>query len=121
VLRNADHTFDAAYHAADSSAHDGPNRATDRPGGAMTDGRAVAASADDALGLRHEGRCERGDDDGHGKFRLHERSSLPDVDLQRMDGFHSAIMASARDKCDREIDKSKPAVLRSSSTVKGLP
>jgi len=71
LLRNADHAFDAAHDATDNTAHDTPHHGADRAGGLVTDGYALLASADNALGLRSHGRRKSGNNDGHGKFHLH--------------------------------------------------
>jgi hypothetical protein len=56
VLRNADHAFDAADDATDNTAHDATHHGADRPSMAMTYGRAMLTSSDNALRLCSNGR-----------------------------------------------------------------
>jgi hypothetical protein len=56
VLRNADHAFDAANDATDNTADNATHHGADGPSMALTYGRALLTSSDNALRLCSNGR-----------------------------------------------------------------
>jgi hypothetical protein len=83
VLRNADDAFDATHDATDDAAHDGAHRGADRAGSALTDGHALLASADNALGLSSGGRRKSSNNDGYDVLHVHG-----DLPLSEICGFN---------------------------------
>ena len=79
LLRNPDHAFDPADHAADHTAHDATNHGADWTGRALAYGDALLASTHNALGSSRKRRRKRGNDDSHDELRLHEQTPPPDV------------------------------------------
>jgi hypothetical protein len=76
LLRNADHSFDAAHNATDDTTDDTTDDGADRAGSALTHGHALLASADNALGLRSYGRRKSDNNNGNGELHFHGQSPL---------------------------------------------
>ena len=78
LLRNSNHAFHPAHHAANYTAHHATNHRADGTGRALAYGDALLTSTDNALGVG--GRRNSGNNDGsHDELRLHEQASPPDV------------------------------------------
>jgi hypothetical protein len=85
LLRNADHAFDAPDNATDHAAHHATHDGANRAGSALTNGHALLASADNALGLRSGRRRKNGNNDGHSELHLHGDLPLSEICVSTTD------------------------------------
>jgi hypothetical protein len=93
LLRNPDHTFDAAHDATDHTAHHGTGRGADRTGRLLPHGSPLLASANNALGLGLDGCAKSGNNDhSYCELDLHEQS--PPLEICSFDDRRADLVRS---------------------------